>query len=326
MESLFESNIESQQITVYIVEDQISEANKTRLKEISGRFGRKVVFIPAPTQADVYPGVRMNLGRTYLRMSLGEILPPDVDRVLSLDSDTLVLDSLNEMYETDFGEEEYVAGVYDCVGRAIQKRILHAPDDLYYCNAGVFLIDLSKWRRIDVGKQLMNAVLENADGKRTMYFLEQDIMNLVFYQHLKLLHPRYNLLTSIYLFRYNEIIKMKKPVRYYEEDTICAAKNKPAILHATTCFYVRKRMWVENSDHPYSRFYIDYRCRTPWKNDAMIQDMRCFRKKCFAKFWHCMPHSWAVSLADISINYFRPIWAEFSTKVNISTIATQSST
>ena len=80
-------------------------------------------------------------------MALAEILPSNVDRVLSLDSDTLVLDSIQEMYNTAFEKDQIVAGVYDCVGTAIQKRVLQASDSMKYCNAGVLLIDLKKKKR-----------------------------------------------------------------------------------------------------------------------------------------------------------------------------------
>ena len=38
----------------------------------------------------------------------------------------------------------FAHGVYDCVGTAIQKRVLQASDSMKYCNAGVLLIDLKK--------------------------------------------------------------------------------------------------------------------------------------------------------------------------------------
>ena len=146
IQSLCENNTQENEIVVYIVEDKISEKNKKRLKEITDKFNRTLVFIKMPSQEEVYPGVKINLGRTYARMALGEILPEHVDRVLSLDSDTLVMDSLHDLYNVSFTEDEYVAGVYDCVGKAIQKSVLNVPDDLCYCNAGMFLIDLKKWR------------------------------------------------------------------------------------------------------------------------------------------------------------------------------------
>ncbi len=326
IQSLCENNQKIDNITIYIVEDNISEKNRTRLKEITDRYERKIVFIRMPTQEECYPGVKINLGRTYARMALGEILPSDVDRVLSLDSDTLVVDSIDEMYHTHLNDEQYVAGVYDCLGQAMQRKVLHAADDLYYCNAGMFLIDLKKWRAENIGQKLLEAVLQNADGKHVMYFLEQDLMNLTFYGHLKLLHPRYNLLTSIAYFDYDESMIMKRPVSYYEKAEVEYAKEKPALLHATTCFYIRKRMWVENSDHPYHKCYMYYRNQTGWKNEPQIQDERKFSKKIYATFWHCMPRVVAVRLAALMINYFRPLYAWITAKASISTIAEQSST
>lgn len=326
IQSLCENNIGADSITVYIVEDHITEKNKNRLEEITNRYGRRLIFIRMPKQEEVYPGVKINLGRTYARMALGEILPDNVDRVLSLDSDTLVMDSIYEMYNTEFSENEFVAGVYDCVGRAIQDKVLHGPKDMKYCNAGMYLIDLKKWREKKIGQKLLDLVLKNADGKHILYFLEQDLMNMAFYGHLKLLHPRYNMLTSVYLFDYPDVIKMKKPVSYYNENEVMEGKSKPAIFHATTCFYVRKRMWVEDSDHPYSEFYNYYRSKTAWNNDPRIRDARKLSKKIYAQFWHCMPKKIAIGLASLIINYFRPFYAWITTKASITTIAEQSST
>lgn len=326
IESLCNNNQQSSDITIYIIEDRISEKNKSRLRKIANKYKRTLIFIKMPTQEEVYPGVKINLGRTYARMALGEILPKSVERVLSLDSDTLVMDSIEDMYNTAFSENEYIAGVYDCVGKGIQKNVLNASEDLNYCNAGMFLIDLKKWRDNNVGKMLLDMVFENANGNNKMYFLEQDLMNLTFYKHLKVLPPRYNVLTSIYLFDYKEVIKMKKPILYYSEEEIKQAKKNPAILHATTCFYVRKRMWVENSDHPYHDFYKKYRQLTSWKNDKEIQDDRKLKKRIYAQFWHLMPRNIAVLLATFMINFVRPYYAKITTKFKLSTIAKQSST
>lgn len=326
IESLCVNNKDMDDITVYIIEDRISEKNKKRLTDIISGFGRKIVFIRMPSQDEIYPDVKINLGRTYTRMAIGELLPKNVDRVLSLDSDTLVLDSLKDMYNTEFGENEYVAGVYDCVGSAIQERILHYDSKLKYCNAGMFLIDLKKWRELDIGSGLVRKTTELSDGKHVLYFLEQDLMNLTFYGHLKLLHPRYNLLTSIYLFDYDDVIKMKKPTIYYSKKEVEYAKEHPALVHATTCFYVRKRMWVKGSDHPYAKWYLEYRNNTPWKDDPRIEDERTAGKKIYGMFWHCMPKQVAVSAASWTINHFRPKYAQVTAKLNLPTIAEQSST
>ena len=42
-----------------------------------------------------------------------------------------------------------------------------------------------------------------------MCIRDRDILNIVLDGHIKLLEPQYNMLTSIYIFGYDEIIKMK---------------------------------------------------------------------------------------------------------------------
>ncbi len=59
---------------IYIVENNISEHNKYRLLDILNRFRRNIFFIRMSSQNEVYPNVTINLGRTYARMVLGEIL------------------------------------------------------------------------------------------------------------------------------------------------------------------------------------------------------------------------------------------------------------
>lgn len=323
MLSLCKNNQSAKTINIYVVEDKISDTNKKRLQEIADQYKRNLIFIRMPSQEETFPGVGMNLGRTYARMILGAILPAEAERVLSCDSDTLFMDNIEDMYNTELGGCG-IAGVYDCVGEAVQKKLLHSDNSMKYCNAGVYLVDLNMWRKENITSKLLDKALEF--GGRGLYFLEQDLINIVFKGKIKLLHPRYNILTSIYYFDYEEVLKMKRPVTYYERILIDEAKARPAILHATTCFYIKKRMWVENSDHPYAGFYQDFRRESPWKDEPRIKDRRKKRKKIYAQFWHCMPRRMAVHLAALTINYIRPIYARLTSKFAISTIATQSST
>ncbi len=74
-----------------------------------------------------------------------------------------------------------------------------------YCNAGVLLIDLKNGEK-NIGQKLVDKILQGIENNETM-FLEQDILNIVLDGHIKLLEPQYNMLTSIYIFGYDEIIK-----------------------------------------------------------------------------------------------------------------------
>ena len=55
---------------------------------------------------------------TFSRLFLADILPKNIEKVLYLDADTLVLDSLDELFEVDL-KENFVAGVIDGVAASI---------------------------------------------------------------------------------------------------------------------------------------------------------------------------------------------------------------
>lgn len=65
IQSLCECNTSEEEICIYIVEDHISNLNKERLKSVTDKYHRNLVFIKMPSQEEVYPGVTVNLGRTY---------------------------------------------------------------------------------------------------------------------------------------------------------------------------------------------------------------------------------------------------------------------
>ena len=140
-------------------------------------------------------------------------------------------------------------------------------------------------------------------------------MNIVLDGHIKLLEPQYNMLTSIYIFGYDEIIKMKKASRIlYQKSNYKGQRKKPAIIHATTCFYVRKRMWIEKSDSPYAVLYAQYRKETEWNHMEFCKDTRGLKKKLYGGIWHIMPRKAAVCIAAFMINCVRPTYAKITVK------------
>ena len=52
IQSLCECNTEEKNICIYIVEDQISDKNKQRLRSITDRYHRELVFIRMPSQEE----------------------------------------------------------------------------------------------------------------------------------------------------------------------------------------------------------------------------------------------------------------------------------
>ena len=112
---------------------------------------------------------------TLMRLALPEILP-DEHRVLWLDVDTIVIDNISALFDTDL-EGCYFAAVEE-PSRSKRPFIYH--------NTGVLLIDLDALRD---GKY--KRLITFANGFR-MDFPDQDCINLCCQRQIKVISPVYN--------------------------------------------------------------------------------------------------------------------------------------
>lgn len=77
---------------------------------------------------------------------MSKFLPENVNRILYLDCDTIVRHNLNKLWSTTLDETEVIAaGIKPTVAQKTRNR-LNLPQDRYYYNSGVLLVDLAKWR------------------------------------------------------------------------------------------------------------------------------------------------------------------------------------
>ena len=79
-------------------------------------------------------------------MCIGTLLPDNVEKVICLDSDTLICSDLEELWNTDMAGN-ILAGVADCMNIKKYKRQFDMDDDDIYCNAGFYLVDLKNGDR-----------------------------------------------------------------------------------------------------------------------------------------------------------------------------------
>ncbi len=131
----------------------------------------------------------------YARLLLDQILPKDVRRVLYLDCDTMVLEDISGLFETDL-EGSAIAAVRDPnqlhlkLGRDLRaRRHLFTSAEPYF-NSGVMLIDLQALAKANV--TLFARELSTRVNTSELYF-DQDLLNLIFVGAWKELDWRYNL-------------------------------------------------------------------------------------------------------------------------------------
>lgn len=306
--SLFENNKHLKEINVFIVDDNISERNRNRILDMAKKYNRNVCFLPLPNPSEFYQDDRFtikSLGHTYARMILGDVIPTEVERIISLDSDTMVLGEVDELWNTDMGDHP-IAGVDDCMGQVALVKTQHLKPDSIHCNAGMYLIDLSAWRKEDWTEQFYQYIKKLFDRGIALGGYEEEVITKVVGERMLVLPPKFNLMTLEQVFSYKELLRFRQPLKYYSETEIEEAKKHPVITHTTNFFYVRKRIYEEGSDHPMRPQYEKYRKMTPWKNDSAMTIHLSFKQRMQKNVWHMMPRPMAIAVGNYVRNEIRP--------------------
>ena len=124
--SLFDNNIEADEINVYILDNNICEDNKTRLNSIAKQYNRNIIFIDLAQLTSKMNVETHFCRRTYGKLFLAQI--KEVDLMLTFDCDTIVTGSLLELLNIDM-QDALVAGVQDTVNPYFVYKIGLSNDD-----------------------------------------------------------------------------------------------------------------------------------------------------------------------------------------------------
>ncbi len=164
---------------------------------------------------------------TYLRLALPTLLP-EIDRVLYLDADVLVKDSLLPLWRTPL-EGRVLAAVKGAVNLSekwewnSERPYWHLLAGMKggYINAGVTLLNLEEVR----GRGLVSRWNELA--KQKLYYQDQDILNITCQGAIAYLLPRYNRLAYLSDEDYGQFAAEG----IFTEAECAQALDHPAIIH-----------------------------------------------------------------------------------------------
>lgn len=216
---------------IYILVSGELEKGHSLLSEVQNRYSNvKISLLPVKEYAfrDVHINNSHVTKATFYRLLLGELL--QVDKCLYLDSDIIVNEDLQELYEVELGSE-YIAGVRDLwidlmdESAKEQRRIkVNLPSMEQYINAGVLLFNLRKIRNDNLTERF-------CDHMKIDYpYEDQDIVNVCCYGHIKRLPAKWNLFT-LFMGQIDELEK-----KGIAPDTIFDMKEKKGIIHYATPF------------------------------------------------------------------------------------------
>ncbi|WP_270813300.1 glycosyltransferase family 8 protein [Hungatella effluvii] len=266
--SLYENNKEMEQITVYVLNSGISDESKKKLESLSGIYERKELQWLEAKDITKELGMEVAIDRgslsQYARLFVSSVLPKDLKRVLYLDCDIIIAQSLEELWDLDM-HGKTVAALKDAFSKWYRMNIDLKPNDIMF-NSGVMLIDLEKWREKNIEKKLTKFI-SGKNGKIQQG--DQGTLNAILSKDVWCFEPRFNTVTIFYDFSYKEMMTYRKPPKgYYTEIEVREATKHPVIIHFTTSFLSR-RPWVKGCQHRYLGEWEKYKKLSPWKDSEL---------------------------------------------------------
>lgn len=207
----------------------------------------------------------MHISRaTYLRLIMAEILPTEISRVLYLDIDMVVTQSLRPLWRSDLkgrpfaAVEDHNLSAEDLAGR------FGLPCGGLYFNAGMLLIDMQAERVGGYLGQALDRLTANPDAYP---FADQDALNEVLWQNWTPVDITWNYQRAF--------VNARKVYRASDAGGI----HLPGILHFTE----RWKPWKSDEWHPYAWLYWRNLWHTPFF--AKIRQRHSISLPRLAKFW-----------------------------------------
>jgi UDP-glucose/galactose:(glucosyl)LPS alpha-1,2-glucosyl/galactosyltransferase len=168
----------------------------------------------------------------FYRFYIDRILPSNIKKIIYIDSDIFVNDSIHKLYNIDL--KNYNIGAVIDAGTFNINYLdkLEMKSNVYF-NSGVLLINIKKWKSDKITTKLEKTIKKYGANLQNP---DQDLLNIIFEKKFKIINPKWNLQTIMY--------SNYKYLKYL--------KNK-GVHHFT---FVKP--WRSYSSHPKSKVYREF--------------------------------------------------------------------
>lgn len=251
LESVLSNKAEDDNINIYVLNPDFTEDTISKLRTMIGKRA-SVTFITF----DVEPFER-DAPKDFHFMAYTKCLVikelSHLDKVLFLDVDTIVLQSLKELFETPLGDN-YAGVVQD--DQYQEKLDLYDNKKLHggiyknvknIFNSGVMLLNIRKC----IADDIVERFLYQMKFVKHLYG-DQPIFYYLFDEKVVYVKPKWNA-ASLYFCKY---LPFNKYI-IYTENEIEEAKTNPAIIHFSGRTFL-------NINHPKRWMFFEYLSKTPW--------------------------------------------------------------
>jgi len=213
--SLFE-NHKNTNLDIFILYSSFNEDNLSSFRNYFSKYLDKINFIKFPEKFNeninflMSKSVKANKW-TFLRLFIWEILPKTIDKILYLDTDTIINKSLFNFYSTSEFEGKSLQVILDNnkLFSEEKEKVLGLKRNTYF-NAWIFFINLKKVR-----KTLLKNSLEVCKNHNNL-FADQDILNIAYNNSIKIIPNKYNYIVNntysndVFIYHYAAMWKILK--------------------------------------------------------------------------------------------------------------------
>lgn len=291
-------------LELFILDGGISSTNRKLLtRQFQTNLQRgNIVFLEC---ANLYASVEAHTvftNATFFRLSLGRLLP-NHKRVLYVDSDTIVLGNLMDIWSIDLAGKA-IAAVPDVImksfirsgtvsmreaggmpaGDYLSKKLGMGQASEDYFQAGVILFDLDKIRELNLEERTVRDLRTD-----TYWFLDQDVLNMHLVGNVKFMDTAWNCVNVALDVSHNLSAEWGAKLR---EDL-----NAPKIIHYAGA---QAKPWNTRSA-PWANAYWYFLRRTFWYENVLLRYeprdtvstalQRSMLYRAIRKVWRTTPNS-----------------------------------
>jgi len=234
-------------IDLWLAGEGFTQEDERSVESLCQRFSNTLHMVSVPQDAFTdAPVIRYYTKAMYYRLLAAQLLPSTLDKVLYLDPDVLIINSLLPLYNTDMGQKLFAAATHEGLtgmSTKVARIRLATPDGEAYFNSGVLLMNLNAMRRLIDPQKVFRYAKEN---RSALILPDQDILNGMFWKHILLIDE---LLWNYDARKYNSYLITNQN----ETDLDWVMKNT-AILH----FCGKSKPWKAKYRGKFSVLYKHY--------------------------------------------------------------------
>jgi lipopolysaccharide biosynthesis glycosyltransferase len=258
LRSLFATNRQlSFRITI-ITNKGLEHRKRAILEEFVRKFAAQVVFqaIDGEALSDMPVSHHVTVA-TYFRLLIPQLVSPETDKVLFLDSDVIVRQNILPLWNISLDGYSHAAAENPGITTSYKRELGMLGRSAYF-NAGVMLINVRAWRNLDVTNKALEFIRNCPDKIK---FWDQDALNYVLQDRWLRIDLKWNAQHGLFT---SEVPKAVG-IRNNEYET---ARYDPAIVHFSgsgSC-----KPWHYRCNHPFRSEYVKYRRQTPWSRFVAV--------------------------------------------------------